>query len=424
MQNLVVFPIKLYLRYTVLFTFMFFVSMEGLAQHSKIAIKNVTVFTRPDKKPIEKATVLIAAGKFKKITSRKNFNIPKDYKIINGEGKFVTAGFWNSHVHFIESKWNDAAHQSKDSLENKLMKMFSSRGFVYVFDLAQLNFKNLNILRTRIKRGEIKGPTIFAVGAPFTSKSPFYIEPLKLPELKTRSEVKKHIKKQLGNGANGIKIWSASPTGKTIDYLPTDLIREAAGIAKTNKIPLFAHPTDLKGVKNAVNNGVNILAHVPGDDQIVWDSVLVRKLVHQKVALIPTLKLYYWVEQMAGRDTGTSNLVHTTIDQLKVFNAAGGIVLFGTDVGYINDYDTSEEFEGMAAAGMNFDEILASLTTNPAEKFNRLNNTGTIQYGKNADLVLLNRNPSTDPKHFSEVLLTIHNGEIIYKNKNLVLINQ
>ena len=40
--------------------------------------------------------------------------------------------------------------------------------------------------------------------------------------------------------------------------------------------------------------------------------------------------------------------------QLKAFSQAGGQVLFGTDVGYIDMFGTSEEFAWMSRAGMNF----------------------------------------------------------------------
>lgn len=392
-------------------------SKKCIAQNGNIAITNVTVFTEPFKKPIEKATILISKGKFEKVGLTKFIKITEGYEVIDGEGKYVTAGYWNSHVHLIERQWNNAKNISKDSLENSLQEMFTSKGFVYVFDLAQLEFENLNNLRYRIKTGEVKGPTILAVGVPFTSKSPFYISPLKLPELKTATEVKKHINKQMMMGANGIKIWSASPTGQSIDYLSPKLIKVASEITQKHKIPLFAHPSNLKGVVNAIENGVTVLAHVAADDKIVWDSTLVNKMVNKKVALVPTLKLHFWDLRSAGINTDTSKLITTAINQLSAFNKAGGLVLFGTDVGYMNDYDINEELEQMYKAGMSFDQILASLTTNPAMKFNFSKKTGTIKAGKNADLVILNSNPLVDPRNFSTVAMTIHNGKIIFVKK-------
>lgn len=391
------------------------ISAKCFAQIDNLAITNITVFTEPYKPPIDKATILISKGKFKKIGSTDEVRIPNGYRIINGKGKYVTAGYWNSHVHFIESKWNDAKNIAKDSLEAHLQDMFTSKGFVYVFDLAQFNFENLNTLRNRTKNTNIKSPTILAVGVPFTSKSPFYIKPLQLPELKTTEEVRSHINNQIKNGANGIKLWSGSPTGNSIDYLSPLLIKEAARITTQKKIPLFAHPSNLKGVTNAVENGVTVLVHVAADDRLVWDSVLIQKMISKNVALVPTLKLHFWDLRLAGINTANNTLITTAIDQLATFNKAGGLVLFGTDVGYMNDYEIEEELIQMQNAGMNFDQILASLTTNPAQKFNFSNKTGVIKVGKNADLVILNKNPSTDPRHFSSVDMTIHNGRIIFE---------
>lgn len=388
---------------------------ECLAQSENVAITNIQVFTEPHKPPIEKATILISNGKFKKIGSGETVRIPKGYRIINGNGKYATAGYWNSHVHFMEPKWNDAERISKDSLEAHLREMFTSKGFVYVFDLAQIDIQNLNFLRNRIKTEKLNSPTIFAVGVPFTSKSPFYIKPLQLPELTTKEEVGNHILNQINNGANGIKIWTASPTGSSIDYLSPSLIKEAAGIAGRNKIPLFAHPSNLKGVEIAVNNGVSVLAHVAADDRLVWDVALVQKMVTNQVALIPTLKLHFWDLRLAGIATANNALVNTAIQQLATFHKAGGLVLFGTDVGYMNDYDIEEELVQMQNAGMGFDQILASLTTNPAQKFNLSSQTGTIKAGKTADLVILNKNPASDIRNFTSVYMTIHNGKVIFE---------
>ena len=54
------------------------------------------------------------------------------------------------------------------------------------------------------------------------------------------------------------------------------------------------------------------------------------------------------------------------IDELKTYSDEGGTILFGTDVGYHNHYDTTEEYVLMARSGMTWRDILASLTKNPA----------------------------------------------------------
>lgn len=388
--------------------------IKCFGQSEKLAITNITAFTEPYTPPIEHATILISNGKFKRIGLTDQVKIPKGYTIIDGSGKYATAGFWNSHVHFMEPKWNDVRSIARDSLAVYLQEMFTAKGFTYVYDLAQLDIKNFNALRDIIRTERLKSPIILSVGVPITSASPFYISPLKLPELKTTKEVRKHIRTQISNGASGIKLWTASPTGDSINYLDTLLIAKAASMTRRKRMPLFAHPSNLRGVEIAVEHGVSVLAHVAADDRKVWDDTLVKKMVAHNVALIPTLKLHFWDLRSVGLSTDNNPLTVTAIRQLETFHKGGGLVIFGTDVGYMDDYDIEEELVQMQNAGMGFDQILAALTSNPAHKFNLSKKTGTISIGKNADLVILNKNPALAIQHLTTVYMTILNGIIIF----------
>ena len=99
-----------------------------------------------------------------------------------------------------------------------------------------------------------------------------------------------------------------------------------------------------------------------------WSDSLVRRMVKAGVALIPTLKLWRY-ELRSARLAFSRPFVQAGVDQLRAFRRAGGTVLFGTDVGYMLDYDPAEEYALMAQAGLSFADILASLTTNPARVF-------------------------------------------------------
>jgi imidazolonepropionase-like amidohydrolase len=78
--------------------------------------------------------------------------------------------------------------------------------------------------------------------------------------------------------------------------------------------------------------------------------------------------------------------VSIAIAQLRAWIAAGNTVLFGTDLGAV-DYDPSDEYALMAEAGMTFRQILASLTTAPAERFGEATRLGRIAPGFQADIV-------------------------------------
>jgi imidazolonepropionase-like amidohydrolase len=161
---------------------------------------------------------------------------------------------------------------------------------------------------------------------------------------------------------------------------------------------------------------VNVLTHVSPDDRVIWDSATVSAMIKAKVALIPTLQLYYWSSKQEGLPLNNS-LITTSTNQLSVFNKAGGLILFGTDVGYIPEYDPQDEFLMMEKAGMSFDQILASLTLNPARMFKPKELIGKIEKGYNADLIILGGDPSENIRNFTAIEYTFHNGLLCFKNK-------
>jgi imidazolonepropionase-like amidohydrolase len=105
------------------------------------------------------------------------------------------------------------------------------------------------------------------------------------------------------------------------------------------------------------------------------------------------------------------------VDELRAYSQAGGDILFGTDIGYTDHYDTTMEFTLMSQASLNYKQILASLTTNPARKFGDSGRTGRIGKNMKADLVVLDADPAQDVTAFSKVRYTIRNGEVLYEEK-------
>lgn len=143
------------------------------------------------------------------------------------------------------------------------------------------------------------------------------------------------------------------------------------------------------------------------------DETILEAMQERRVALIPTLKLWKY-ELRHDRISAQERFVNNGVSQLRAWVAAGGTVLFGTDVGYMGDYDPNDEYALMAEAGMSFRQILASLTTAPAERFGESNRLGRIAPGLAADLVVLGGDPATDVRAFGMVRYTIRGGKLIY----------
>lgn len=393
---------------------LFYSSTQAFAQN--LAITHVTVYTTPDAPPLRDAVILFKNGK---ISGAGKLAVPQDARVVDGSGMYATAGFWNSHVHFTEPKWSGADTMAASRLEAQLQDFATCRGFTHVFDVAELDFENLKALKARIDKGEVPGPAIRAVGVPLTPEngSPVYIRPAKLPEIATVAAAEQAVKAQLDAGAQGIKLFTASPNEKEVVTMPVPVATAAVRAAHAAHVPVFAHPSTAAGVQVAIAAGVDILAHVSPDDHQPWPPATIQAMLAKHMALVPTLKMFQWSLLTNGADTTQNPLISTAVQQLGAYAKAGGVILFGTDVGYMSDYGTEAEFDLMHRAGMDFRQILTSLTTAPAKEFGLDGHAGKIAPGMEGDVVLLAADPAADSRNFSKVKCTIIKGVVVYEAK-------
>jgi imidazolonepropionase-like amidohydrolase len=280
-----------------------------------------------------------------------------------------------------------------------------------VWDLGS-DPNNTLALRQRIDSGEILGPQIFMAGDIFPKGGhPVYLPPeMKLPEAATPQQAADFAKQYLQMGLDGIKLFTGAFMGsKPTVNMPADIAKAAVDVAHGENKPVFAHPQNHLGVDNALAGGVDILAHtIPTESG--WTPEELSRMKQQRTVLIPTLTL--WTTVTDNPQTA-DKLVQSGVSELKSFFAEGGTVLFGTDVGFINKYDTIQEFEFMGRA-MDWRAILAALTTNPADYF-KASSKGRVEKGMDADLVVLDADPAHDVRNFARVAYTIRNGRVIYQ---------
>src|SRR5215510_13720264 len=79
------------------------------ADAQTLALVGGKVYASPDAAPLEDAVVVATNGVIAAIGSRSDVQLPADARVIDCNGKTIVAGFWNSHVHFTETIWNNAA---------------------------------------------------------------------------------------------------------------------------------------------------------------------------------------------------------------------------------------------------------------------------------------------------------------------------
>ncbi len=335
----------------------------------------------------------------------------------------ITAGFWNSHVHILPPELLHAERTPAPALTAQLQTMFTRWGFTTVFDLGSV-LSNTNLIRSRIAGGSVSGPRILTVGEPFwgANGTPVYVRQylidnhISLPETTSVSQATSRVDQQIHNGADGAKIFAGSIEESGVLLLPPEIARAVVDETHKNHRLVFSHPSSIKGVELSLDAGVDILAHVSTFEG-PWQPPLLERMKAAHISLIPTLTLFDVEARKSGlSEQAAQSLIHLAVSQLHAYASSGGQILFGTDIGYTDHYDTSEEFKLMSQAGMTFPQILASLTTEPATRFGYSSHSGTLAPGMDADLVVLNADPAADITALSRIVYTVRSGKILYSN--------
>jgi imidazolonepropionase-like amidohydrolase len=230
-----------------------------------------------------------------------------------------------------------------------------------------------------------------------------------MPQPETPEEAAKIEERNIARGADLLKLFTGSIVSPhKVLPMPLDIATAAVEAAHRHGQLAFAHPTNLEGTTVALNSGVDVLAHAPSSPAGI-DAAFIQSIVDRHRAMVPTLKMF---ATTASTDPA---FLHPIYDVVRQFHALGGDLMFGTDVGYMTDYSTADEFSALTQSGLNSRDILRMLTVAPATRFGVAALKGTVTPGKLADLVLLDGDPIADAAAFSRVRFTIRTGRLMYE---------
>lgn len=381
------------------------------------------LYVAPDAPPIDDAAILVVEGKIAAAGPAKDIATGGAKRLAACDGGTVTAGFQNSHVHFTEDKFADAAAKQAPELGAAMTEMLNRFGYTTVVDTAS-NLANTVVLRDRIERGEVPGPRIITAGFAVYPRDgiPIYLRDLP-PELiemlsqpATVEDALAEVQANLDAGANATKLFLMTPQGGgRYAFMQPDIALAAADETHRRGLPVLAHPTDIEGINLAIEAGVDVLVHTTiGDGRTVWDPALIEQMRAKNMAVVPTLKLVpYELKRMDLPERVVEGATSDAVEQVRSYAEAGGQILFGTDVGYMTDYDPMDEYRLMARA-LEPMEILASLTTAPAARWKEEKARGRVTGGADADLVVLEADPAADAANFARVRCTIRGGRLTY----------
>jgi imidazolonepropionase-like amidohydrolase len=397
------------------------VSLAGQGrQTTALVLVGGTVYATPAAEPIRDSVVLIRDGRIAAVGDRQSVQITGGVESIDCVGRTITAGFWNSHVHFFERKWTNAAAIPAAELEQQLQDMFTRYGFTSAFDLAS-QWTNTRLIRDRIEAGEVPGPRIRSTGEALVAPGAVPADPViralgymvtRNLEVTDAAQATGAAVKLLEAGVDGIKVHLQPPPAPN-SPIPQSAIEAVVAAAHRVGKPVFVHPNSAADVLAAARAGVDVIAHTTPSSG-PWDEATVSAMKERRVALIPTLMVWKTLLRHERVSIQASSVANT-IAQLRAWAASGGTTLFGTDLGAA-DYDPADEYALMAQAGMTVRQILAALTTAPAERFGASRQLGRVEAGLAADLTVLKGDPFADVHALAAVQCTIRDGKIIYRS--------
>jgi imidazolonepropionase-like amidohydrolase len=382
-----------------------------------VYIRHARIYVSPTAPVIEDGTILIRDGLIAAVGP--DVDVPIGAAELPCNQCVVTAGFWNTHVHFTEPKWNLAQWKANEILNSQLADMFLSRGFTTVIDVGS-NPADTFAIRRRIERVQLSGPYIYTSGPPLYPPHgiPFYIREtapawiqMFMFQPSTPEAARRDVRHNLASGADLTKLFTGSwvERGHVLP-MPLPIAKAAVDESHLNGKLVFAHPSDLDGVRVAIDSGVDVLAHAADDTRGV-DQALLAEAVHKNMAMIPTLKMF------STTVTTDPHYMDPICAEVHQFHSLGGQLLFGTDVGYMTDYSTEGEFLELGKSGLNWQDVLAMLTTNPSARMGVSNLKGTIAPGKLADLTILSADPAQDLTNFARVQMVVRSGRVLWQRQ-------
>ena len=338
--------------------------------------------------------------------------LPPGANVVGSGSETVVAGLWNTHVHLTPRALAGARRRPPAELESALGELLTSHGFTTVVDLGS-DPRNTLPLRRRVESGEVAGPRILTAttalhphrGLPFYTRAavPRHLW-WAIPTPRTPGRAAAVVRRQTRRGADVTKLFTGSYiTPQRVKPMRTDIATAAVRVAHEHGRLVFAHASNREGLQVALDAGVDVIAHVPDETDGV--APLLRRAAESGVVMVPTFQMF------ARTVTDDPAYLEPILDAARGFLEAGGRMMFGTDVGYMEDPTIGDEVAYLRRCGLDGAELLRMFTTTPADLFGGLG--GRVEPGLPGDLTIFDGDPLTDPAAYSRVLWTIRGGRVV-----------
>jgi imidazolonepropionase-like amidohydrolase len=359
-----------------------------------IALVNATLIDGLGGAPLEEAVVLVRGDRIAAVGRKADVSVPEGVEIIDLEGSFLLPGFINAHVHLSYDLdtlkgWVDGGVTTVRDLGIAADPVKTPERWQELRSIVELSWEEPQYARIVMGTPLITAPAGYGYA-----------------KIATSEEGSQLVHDMLDGGAGIIKvaIENELPPGSRYPIIDLDVLEAVVAAAHARGAPVSAHISTLRHVERALKAGVNDLAHMPYNR--LFPDEMVQRLVENDTYITPTLEL--WNAVGWGFIPGQN---------LGLFAAAGGKVALGTDFGgYTTPFDLGmpiTEILLMNQAGMDSMEIIISATRNAAYVSGLLDELGTVEPGKLADMIVVLEDPLENLEALRDVKLIMKSGVVV-----------
>lgn len=333
--------------------------------------------------------------------------------VLDLKGMTLLPGLIEGHSHLLlhpynETPWDDQVLKEARSLRvaraTNHARQTLLAGFTTVRDLGTEGADYDDVgLKQAIDQGIISGPRMIVVTRALIATgsyapkgfSPDIDVPQGAEEADGRDALIRAVRRQIGKGADAIKIYADYRWGLMAEARPTftlDELKLIVDVARSSGRGVVAHAGTAEGMRRAILAGCETIEH--GDAGTPEIFALMKK---QGTALCPTLAAGDAVAQYRGWKKGQDPEPERLRQKRVTFKQAldaGVTICAGGDVGVFSHGDNARELTMMVDYGMNPLNVLRSATSVNADVFH-LSDRGRIRPGLLADLVAVEGDPTS-----------------------------
>ena len=400
--------------------------LEKIDAKGLVILEGASLIDGTGSPPRNDSVVVLKDERILTVTDKGSYTTyPKDSEIVNLTGRFLIPGLFDMHAHVagvLDSSYNQTI--SENTLEALL-----DNGITTIRNPGGPTKESV-ALRDAVAAGQIKGPQIFTAGRlinglPFPTR---FVETI----VNTEAEVREEVKRQADVSVDYVKLYVG---------LYPNLVKTAIDEAHNQGIRVIGH-LYLTSWTDAANLGIDALTHgIPVSpfllsedkreifiengrgpfDHFLWLNLvdlnstkineMINALVKNKVPVDPTLSIY---EAMLKDDPQNQHLWSKVLQLTKILYDHGVTIMSGTDIpnfGLIPGISLHHELELLVKAGINPLNVINIATSNGAEALGILDDVGTIEAGKQADMIILNTNPIRNIRNIGSIEGVIEDGQ-------------